>query len=217
MHLREVAAHGGAARTVIAVELLRLRVPHDGEQIAADAIQYRLHQSDRGVGGDGGIDRAAAVLDPVDCDLGGERLFGRRHAVLRQDGRAGRPGRSRIAVAAAQLPVGRHRRESHRHGDRHPAIARMIIERRKLPPEVVSESEHPEVAGADYRKHRARCHAVPSAPRIPQVAGEPGGIFPGIGSNHRLGDFAATGRACRCVSLSGSSALQRSPADRWGE
>ena len=76
-----MALHGRAAAGVEAVELLRLRVPDDGEQVAADAAGHRLHEAHRGVGGDGRVDRVAALLQDVEPDLRRERVAGGDHAV----------------------------------------------------------------------------------------------------------------------------------------
>ena len=77
-----VACSGAPAAGVEAVELLRLRVPDDGEQVAADAARHRLHEAHRGVGGDGRVDGVAAVLQHVEPDLRGERVAGGDHAVV---------------------------------------------------------------------------------------------------------------------------------------
>ena len=55
-------------------------VPHDREQVAADAAAGRLHEAERGVRGDRCIDRAAAAAQHLDADLRRERLARRDHA-----------------------------------------------------------------------------------------------------------------------------------------
>ena len=79
-----------AARAVDADEIPARRVPYDREQIAADAVAGRLHQPERGIGGDGGIDRRAARLEDIERDLGCERVRGGGHAV-RGDHRTAAP------------------------------------------------------------------------------------------------------------------------------
>ena len=76
------------AAGVEAVELLRLRIPDDGEQVAADALPRGLHEAQDGVGRDGGVDRGAAALEDVERHLARQRLAGRRHAVRGDDFRA---------------------------------------------------------------------------------------------------------------------------------
>ena len=88
----------GPAAGVEAVELLRLRVPDDGEQVAADAARHRLDDAEHGVGGDGGVDRVAALLE--DADRGGrrQRLARRGHAV---------PGQRRPTASCGAGRLGR--------------------------------------------------------------------------------------------------------------
>ena len=71
------------------MEFFRLRVPHDREEVAAEAAAGGLHEAERGVGGDGSVDRGAAGLQHIEADLRSERVTGGDHAVLREDGRAG--------------------------------------------------------------------------------------------------------------------------------
>ena len=56
------------------MELFGLGVPDDGVEVAADAAAGGLHQAERGVGRDGGVDGAAAGLEHVERDLRGERM-----------------------------------------------------------------------------------------------------------------------------------------------
>ena len=58
-----------AAAGVQSVELLRLGVPVDDEQIAADAAAHRLDDAHHGVGGDGRVGRVAAALENVEPDF----------------------------------------------------------------------------------------------------------------------------------------------------
>src|SRR4051812_13945560 len=51
-----------AAARVESVELLRLRVPDDGEEVAADPTGHRLDHAEYGVGCDGSVDCIASVL-----------------------------------------------------------------------------------------------------------------------------------------------------------
>ena len=53
-------AHRTFSRGVEAMELLRLRIPDNREQIAANPVACRLHQAQRGIGSDRRIDRIAA-------------------------------------------------------------------------------------------------------------------------------------------------------------
>ena len=57
-----------AAAGVEAVELLRLGVPDDGEQVAAEAAAGGLGDAEDGVGGDGGVDGVAAGFEHVERD-----------------------------------------------------------------------------------------------------------------------------------------------------
>ena len=84
-HLLVAQAERRAAAAVQAVELVLLRAVDDREEIAADAVRDRLHQSERGVGRDRGVDRAAAALQNVESDLRRERHAGADHAVARDD------------------------------------------------------------------------------------------------------------------------------------
>ena len=60
-----------------------------GAKIAADPAADGLHETERGVGRDGGVDGAAARFQNVERDLGCQRLASRSHAVGRDDFRAG--------------------------------------------------------------------------------------------------------------------------------
>ena len=88
-------------------------MPDDGEQVAAYAAAGRLYQAQGRVRGDCGIDCAAAAFQYVERNLGGQRLAGRRHAVLRNNFRTGRKRLSCPAIVAA----GRHGQTSHRDQD----------------------------------------------------------------------------------------------------
>ena len=96
-----------AARTVVAIELLRLRVPDDGEQVATDAVAGRLHQAERGIGRDRRVDCRASALHHVQRDLGGQRLRGSRHRMRGDHLRTGREGVAGDAVGGRC--GGRHR------------------------------------------------------------------------------------------------------------
>ena len=91
-----------AARPIDAVQFAGRGVVDDREQIAADAVAGRLHQPQRGIGRDGRIDRAAAVLEHVERDLRGKRVRSGRHAVLRNH-RAACPIRAYGPPAGADL------------------------------------------------------------------------------------------------------------------
>ena len=88
------------ATGVEAVKLLRLGVPHDGKQVAADTAAHRLHHAEHGVGGDGGVDRVATALKHIDTGLRSERVARSNHAAGRHHHRAaelGIAGRSVVA------------------------------------------------------------------------------------------------------------------------
>jgi hypothetical protein len=51
----------GSSTGVETIQLSRLRIPHNGEEIAADAVTGRLDQSENGVRGDGGIYRTPTL------------------------------------------------------------------------------------------------------------------------------------------------------------
>src|SRR5207244_6515680 len=90
-----VARHqaAGAAARVQAVELAVVRRPHDGEHVAADPRHHRFGHVEHCGGGDGRVDRVAAVLEYRQAGRGGERLAGRDHAVRRVHGGAVGHGR----------------------------------------------------------------------------------------------------------------------------
>jgi hypothetical protein len=74
------------------MQFLRLRIPDDGEQIAADAVSGGLHQAEGRIRRDRGVDRAAAGFQDVERDLGGQRVAGGGHALAGMDFRAGGEG-----------------------------------------------------------------------------------------------------------------------------
>ncbi|MNV42462.1 hypothetical protein D3C71_1341360 [compost metagenome] len=80
------------------MELLRLRVPHDGKQVTADAIAGGLHQAQRGVGRDRRVHRRAAALHHVQRDLGGQWLGGGGHRMRGDHLRAGGEGMAGDAI-----------------------------------------------------------------------------------------------------------------------
>jgi hypothetical protein len=86
--LREQLAAGTVGRSAIgvqAMEFLRLAVPDDDEEVAADPARHRLHEADGSVGSDGGVHRVAALLEDVDADLRDQRMAGRHHAMRGDD------------------------------------------------------------------------------------------------------------------------------------
>ncbi len=83
-HLLVAEAERRATAAVQAVKLFRFRVVNDRENVAADTVAGRFHQPERGVRGDGGIDRAAAGFENIEPDLRGERHARADHAVLRE-------------------------------------------------------------------------------------------------------------------------------------
>ena len=78
---------------------LRFRVVDDRQQVAADAVHARLDDGEHGGGGDGGIDRVAAVLQHAQAGRRGERLARRDHAAPPDRGRARAANVSRRAIA----------------------------------------------------------------------------------------------------------------------
>ena len=87
-----------AAGRVQGVQPLRVGVPHQREQVAADAVHVRLHQAEHGVDRHRGVDGVAARLQDVEPDLRRKRLAGRHHPVGRNHLRA-------AAVRAARRPA----------------------------------------------------------------------------------------------------------------
>ncbi len=81
--------HRRAAGAVQAIDLARLGVIDDDEDVPAYAVARGLHQSQSRVGGDGGVHRIAASFEHVQRDLCGQRVRGGGHAVRRGDGRTG--------------------------------------------------------------------------------------------------------------------------------
>ena len=57
LHVVQCRAQGRATGAIVAVELLRFRVPDDGKQIAADAVAGRLDQAEHGICGNRGVHR----------------------------------------------------------------------------------------------------------------------------------------------------------------
>ena len=81
----DVEPGGRPAARVEPQELARLGHVDDGEEIAPDAVAGGLHEADRRVGGDGGIDGVAAALEDRHARSRGERLARGDDAVLRRD------------------------------------------------------------------------------------------------------------------------------------
>ena len=93
----------GAAGRVEAVDLLGLRVVDDREQVAADAVHARLDDGEHRRGGDGGVDRVAAVLQHLEPGRRRQRWL---VAIMpwRADGR-----RARAAKVAGRAVAGLNR------------------------------------------------------------------------------------------------------------
>ena len=105
MQLRQLALHllvaQPARRTAAAVKPVKfvvLRAVNDREKIAADSVRDRLHQAERGVGRDRGIDRAAAAFQNVEPDLRRRRHARANHPMPRQHLRARGPSFSRDPI-----------------------------------------------------------------------------------------------------------------------
>ena len=82
----------GPPAGVETVELATLRIPHDGEEIAADPIACGLHEAQHGVGGDGRVDCVASCFQDVQSHLSCKRLTGGCHGVGGDDLRSSREG-----------------------------------------------------------------------------------------------------------------------------
>ncbi len=91
-----------APAAVEAVELLRLRVPHDGEEVAPHAASRGLHEAQGRVRRDGGVHGGAALLEDVQGDLGDQGLARAGHAVLGRHLGARGEGPARDAIAGQQ-------------------------------------------------------------------------------------------------------------------
>jgi hypothetical protein len=86
------------------------RIPHDREEIPADAATGRFHEAETGVGGDGGIDGGTTLPKDLHGHAGGEWMTGGRHAVAGDHLRTGGEGFTDRAVAIGGM-VGGNRRE----------------------------------------------------------------------------------------------------------
>ena len=67
----------------------RSRFGDQRERVAADAGRLRLHDAEHRVGGDGGVDRAAALAECPERGLDREPVRGRHHRRPRPGGRPG--------------------------------------------------------------------------------------------------------------------------------
>ncbi len=92
MQFRELGFHLLVAqpewRTTAAVDSVKFIFFHavnDREQIAADPVRDRLHQTERRVCGDRGIDRASAALQYIDPNLRRRRHARANHSLPRHD------------------------------------------------------------------------------------------------------------------------------------
>ena len=83
-HLLVAQTERRTAAGVEPVEFVFLRAVNDREKIAADAVRNRLHQTEGGVRGDRGIDRAAAALQNIETDLRGRGNARANHSVTGQ-------------------------------------------------------------------------------------------------------------------------------------
>jgi hypothetical protein len=75
----------GAAAGIESVELPGFSFVDDRKQIAANSIRAWLHDTQGGIGGDGGVDGVASPFEDHRPSLGGQRLAGRHDAELRDD------------------------------------------------------------------------------------------------------------------------------------
>ena len=74
-----------ATGCIQARQFLLFCIPHDGEQVAANATACRLHQTQHRVRGDRRIDRTTAGLQNIERDLCCQRLTGGRHRMRGDD------------------------------------------------------------------------------------------------------------------------------------
>ena len=70
-----------SAARVESVQALRFRIPDDREQVAADAVPGRLHESESSVRSNGGVHGVSALPHDLQRDLRRERLAGRGHGL----------------------------------------------------------------------------------------------------------------------------------------
>jgi hypothetical protein len=94
------------------VQFLGLRIPHDREQVAADAVAGRFHQPECCVGGDRRVDGAAAVAHHLQRDLRRQRVRGRGNRVRGVDLAAGGEGGAGDAVSGGGEKAGRDERHA---------------------------------------------------------------------------------------------------------
>ena len=116
----------------------RLRFVVEDEEVAADAVASGLHQADRGVGTDGGVDGVAATLENLHASSGGQRLTGRHDPHRRRDDGSADRGRRRRRAARGCLPVQPLRRQTrcrhdHRQRRRSGSHGRLLIARDSTP------------------------------------------------------------------------------------
>jgi hypothetical protein len=71
---------------------LGLRIPHQREEIAAQAARGGFQESQRRVGGDGGVHGRAPLTQHLEPDLGGQGMRRRDHALPGMDHRPGGEG-----------------------------------------------------------------------------------------------------------------------------
>jgi hypothetical protein len=71
---------GGPAAGVDAGQLVCLRIPNQGEQIAARTVHHGFHQAEHGICGDGGIRRGTSASQNLGAGLGREGLRGSDNA-----------------------------------------------------------------------------------------------------------------------------------------
>lgn len=84
----EREASRAAAACIKTVELLRLCVPNNGEQVAAKSAAHWLGYGEHGISGNGGINCVSARFENLDRSEGREWLTRGRHAALANGWRA---------------------------------------------------------------------------------------------------------------------------------
>ncbi len=104
-HLLVAVSERRATTAVDAVEFIFFCAINDREEITADPVRDRLHQTKRRVCGDGGIDRAPAAFQDIESHLRRRRHARANHSVPRENFRARREIFSGDAIDLGQRHV----------------------------------------------------------------------------------------------------------------
>ena len=97
------------AARVQAVDGAGLRFVIDDEEVAAEAVAGRLHQADRGVGGNRRVDRVAAALEDLHAGARRQRLARRDDPERRRHDRSPDDRQARARIVLRFLGAGRER------------------------------------------------------------------------------------------------------------